>query len=146
MPVMFSFELKEAGPEQAQIGALFERFGWERLSAVTYRYPRLAVEQGAPPLEDWLNHVVPALMLFRCYVLSHRLTVNATTLDARSSTGYRREAQLGNPPLHAEHVKLYDPEARLRRGHSPPHDNAHDEQEWSLLADWLDAVGFPLGL
>lgn len=146
MPLIFSFELKEARPEQAQIGALFERFGWERLGAETYRYPRLAVEQDTPQLEDWFNHVVPALMLFRCYVLSHGLTVNALTIDARSSTGYRRESQLGNPPLHAEHVKLYEPGAGPRRADSPPRDNAHDEQEWSLLADWLDAVSFPLGL
>lgn len=146
MPVIFSFELKEARPEQAQIGALFERFGWERLSEETYRFPRLAPEPDSPPLEDWLNHVVPALMLFRCYVLSHRLTVNAMTLDARSSTGYRREAQLGNPPLHADNVRLYDPKSYPRRRDAPPRDNEHDEQEWSTLADWLDAVSFPLGL
>lgn len=146
MPVIFSFELKEARPEQAQIGALFERFGWERLSEETYRYPRLAPEPVSPPLEDWLNHVVPALMLFRCYVLSHALTVNSMTLDAQSSTGYRRGIQLGNPPLHAEHVKLYDPADGPRRGATARRDDEHEEQEWSMLADWLDAVSFPLGL
>lgn len=146
MPVTFSFELKEARPEQAQIGALFERFGWERLSDEAYRYPRLAAEQDAPPLEDWFNHVVPALMLFRCYMLSHGLTVNAMTLDAHSSTGYRREKQVGNPPLHAESVQLYDPRHDTRRGDAAPRDDEHDEQEWSMLADWLDAVSFPLGL
>ena len=145
MPITFSFELK-AKPEQVQIGTLFERFGWERLGAETYRYPRLAAEREPAAQEDWFNHVVPALMLFRCYVLTHRLVVTNITLDAQTSTGYRRAAELGNPPLPAEEIRLYEPSVRADSAGAPPADRSHEEQEWALLEDWLDAINFPLNL
>jgi hypothetical protein len=134
MPVTLSFEIEGSAGEQ--IGSLFERLGWERLESGTYRYPRIVEEQGRGTLEDWFNHVVPALMLFRCYVLRHRLTVKQFTLDTTSSTGYRRGAEVGSPPLLAENI-------RLRRATG---ETEVDDQCWSALEDWLDAIDFPLGL
>ena len=141
MPVNFSFKLKGASSDQDQLGVFFERLGWERLDTRSFRYPRLIHQPGEAPLEDWFNHVIPALMLFRCYVLTRHLVVEDLTLDARTSTGYRRQAEIGNPPLAAEFVKLFDPGAPMGSG-----DGAHAEQEWSMLEDWLDAVNFPLEL
>jgi hypothetical protein len=136
MPITLSFEIEGSAEQQDPIGSLFERLGWERLQAGTYRYPQLIGEPGRATLEDWFNHVVPALMLFRCYVLRHRLTVKQFTLDAASSTGYRRGAELGSPPLRAEDFRLRQPVS----------ETDFDEQRWSALEDWLDAIDFPLGL
>ena len=150
MPVTFTYELDELGAGatagQTQIGALFQRLGWERLGASSYRYPSLVAEHEAAAAEDWFNHVVPALMLFRCYVLTHRLIVKNITLDAQSSTGYRRAAGFGAPPCAAEDIKLSDPTSQSGRPGDPPRDGSHDEQEWAMLEDWLDAIDFPFGL
>lgn len=143
MPVTFSFEIDGAPYESNQIGSLIERLGWERLDAKTYRYPRLG-ERADSELEDWFNHVVPALMLFRSYVLTKRLAVKALTLDARSSTGYRRDLGVGSPPLQAEQVRLYEPSpARSEDGRS---EDGHSSEEWALLAEWLGGADFPSGL
>lgn len=135
MPVTFSFELEGAGEEQAQLGSFFERFGWERLGSNTYRYPRLASESARAALDDWFNHVVPALMLFRCQVLRQRLVLREFTLDAASSTGYRRGVEVGSPPLRAENIRLRQPKGEA----------AVDDEQWAAMEDWLDAVDFPLG-
>lgn len=145
MPVTFSFELDEAIHEAELVGSLIERLGWERLDASTYRYPPLGAERSGEAPEDWMNHVVPALMLFRSFVLSRRLTVRSYTLDANSSTGYRRDAEIGSPPLGAEYVRLYEP------GRPPGAKRAHTNEErqteeWAALRDWLDTANFPLGL
>ncbi|HWB14659.1 MAG TPA: hypothetical protein VG826_35880 [Pirellulales bacterium] len=136
MPLVFSFEIDGSADQQGEMGSLFERLGWERLAAGTYRYPQLAEEQAPVTLEDWFNHVVPALMLFRCYVLRQRLVVKQFTLEAASSTGYRRGAEVGSPPLAAENIRLRQPTGEAEV----------DDQRWSALADWLDAISFPLGL
>jgi hypothetical protein len=136
MPVTFSFEFEGADKDQAHLASFFERLGWERLGANTFRFPRLVTEPGRAILEDWFNHVVPALMLFRCYVLRQRLVLKEYTLDAATSTGYRRGAEVGSPPLPAENIRLRQPHGEL----------AVDDQHWAAMEDWLDAEDFPLGL
>lgn len=141
MPVNFLFKFKDARSDQKQIGALFERLGWECFDAGSFRYPRLTNGSDRPALEDWFNHVVPALMLFRSYVLAHGLVVERIALDASVSTGYRREPAVGNPPLPANEVKLYEPnEDNVSTNAS------YDDQEWSMLQDWLDGIHFPFSL
>lgn len=143
MPVTFCFELDAEPYASNQIGSLVERLGWERLDSRTYRYPRMTDGSGGE-LEDWFNHVVPALMLFRSFVLTKRLPVKTFTLDVQSSTGYRREASLGSPPLRAEHVRLYEPSpAHGEHGES---ESRSSSEEWALLADWLRGMEFPAGL
>jgi hypothetical protein len=143
MPVTFSFEIDAAPYVSNQIGSLFERLGWERLDARTLRYPRMD-EQADGKLENWFNHVVPALMLFRSYVLTKGLAVKSLTLDARSSTGYRRDSGIGSPPLQAEQVPLYEPSpTRSQDGGAA---DEHSSEEWALLAEWLRGVDFPEGL
>jgi hypothetical protein len=143
MPVTFSFELDAAPYESNQIGAFIERLGWERLDTKTFRYPRMGQRPG-DELEDWFNHVVPALMFFRSYVLTRHLTVKALTLDARSSTGYRRESGSGSPPLQADQVRLFEPSERRSDERAAP--NSHSSEEWALLAEWLEGADTLAGL
>jgi hypothetical protein len=86
MPIMFSYNLVSATTDQQnRVQSLFQRFGWENVGGSCYRYPPL---RQRPAVEDWLNHVVPALMLFRAFVLKQDLQVNKYSLDAHSSTGH----------------------------------------------------------
>ncbi|HET6881588.1 MAG TPA: hypothetical protein VFI31_15600 [Pirellulales bacterium] len=143
MPVTLSFKLEQTtAHEQAELSSVFERFGCESLDTTTFRYPALATGNEPSTPEDWFNHVVPALMLFRSYVLAQRLIVKTFTLDAHSSTGYRCGAEIGSPPLRAENIRL---RAAPTGKQSPDRtDAAEEEQRWSALEDWLDASDFPL--
>ena len=143
MPVIFSFELDAAPYESNQLGSLIERLGWERLDGRSFRYPRMG-EASAGEAEDWFNHVVPALMLFRSYVLTRQLPVKAFTLEAQSSTGYRRETEFGSPPMQAEYIRTYEPSLPAsERGAS---ERTSSSEEWALLSDWLRGEAFPTGL
>jgi hypothetical protein len=86
MPIMFSYELRGAHPEHHNhIQSAFERLGWEGVGGSCFRFPRIGTSPATP--EDWLNCVVPALMLFRSYALKRGLAVEKFSLDAQSSTG-----------------------------------------------------------
>jgi hypothetical protein len=87
MPVTFSYNLDgHESVDNNRIQSMFERFGWQGVGGSSYRYPPLG--RDAANLEDWMNNVVPPLMLFRAYVLKRRLGVSGFSLDAHSSTGY----------------------------------------------------------
>lgn len=105
MPIMFSYNLVSASTDQQnRVQSLFERFGWENVGGSCYRYPPL---RRRPAAEDWLNHVIPALMLFRAFVLKQNLQVNRYSLDAHSSTGHT--AAVPNPIVGAGHIDLVRP-------------------------------------
>lgn len=107
MPIVFTFDIKGAqSTERNQIQSFFERFGWENLGGSAYRYPRLGAEQ-ENPVEDWFNHVIPAMMLFRSYVLDSQRELTKYTLDIQSSSGMNPERKLGSPPLPSEEMRLY---------------------------------------
>lgn len=127
MPVVITFDLKGALPtEQNRIQSFFERFGWENLGGSSYRYPRLGTDD--QPVEDWLNHVIPALMLFRSYAIaSGKLT--KYTLDVNTSTGYSPKSSYGSPAVSGAQADLYETDQRK-----------FGEQK---LRDWLDGVKFP---
>lgn len=96
MPVMFSYNFTgHEGIDNNHIQSMFERFGWKNVGGSCYRYPPL----GSDPLltEDWLNRVIPALMLFRAYVLKTGVTVSRFSLDAHSSTGH--DGKYGDAPV-----------------------------------------------
>ena len=132
MPVMFSFDIKGAPPiERNRIQSFFERLGWENVGGSSYRYPRLGeLDEGA---EDWFNHIVPALMLFRSYVLTCRRPLRKYSLDVQSTGGYNRERQFGQPPRRANRGAQ---RASLRQ----PTNNAFGAAN---LRDWLDGVVYP---
>lgn len=95
MPVMFSYNVDGATPQQHNhLQSMFERLGWQSVGGSCYRFPRLAAPPTQP--EDWFNNVVPALMLFRAYVLHNGLNVSKFSLDAQSSTGHDATAAVGS--------------------------------------------------
>lgn len=127
MPLVFTFDLEAATPqERNRIQSSFERFGWQNLGGSSYRYPRLGADQ---PTEDWFNHVVPALMLFRAFVLRSGKRLSKYTLDVQASTGLNPDSGYGTEPLGGDQVTMYDPTTA-----------AFGERN---LRDWLDGVQYP---
>ena len=106
--------------------SMFERFGWQQIGGSCYRYPHLT---NVPAVEDWLNHVIPALMLFRTYVAGHDLQLSKLTIDAHSSTGIDAEQAIGIQPMTGPAIPL-----------SPPTNNQFGEQN---LREWVDTVPVP---
>lgn len=132
MPIVFTYDLAQAKANtHNRIQSLFERLGWEGLGGSAFRYPRLGTDD--QPVEDWLNHVIPALMLFRLYCLQNPGLLKKCTLDAQSSSGFNPVTQFGNPPLSGDALraagKLY-----------PPKNVSFGEKN---LVDWLDSTTFP---
>jgi len=139
MPVVLSFDVTGAeASETARVRSFFERLGWEDLGANTFRYPRIGKPGVESPPEDWFNHVVPALMLFRAFALAAPHRVNSVTLDVNSSTGYRRASSYGTPPLGADEISLFEP----HRSASAAYDEAGDGA-WFALEEWLGEIRFP---
>jgi hypothetical protein len=128
MPIVITFDIQGAPPvERNRIQSFFERFGWENLGGSSYRYPRLGTDD--QPVEDWFNHVIPALMLFRTYLVSSGRTLIKCTLDVQSSSGYSPNANYGKPPLDGAAAPLY-----------PPTNPAFGEQN---LRSWLTDMPYP---
>jgi hypothetical protein len=122
MPITVSYDLAEASPaDRNYIRSMFERFGWKRLGGSVLRYQLIDGQDE----EDWLNDVVPALMLFRSYALAKNITIRFFTLDTNSVTRIDHtdpEALLGYVPQNGDNIHLYPPtnaqssEKRIRRG------------------------------
>ncbi|MDF9827949.1 virulence-associated protein VapD [Ereboglobus sp. PH5-10] len=126
MPVVLSFDLKNAtSTDYGHLQSMFERFGFENLGGSSYRYPQLGTH---PHTEDWFNHVIPALMLFRSYAVKSK-KIKKITLDIQTSTGYAPVAKFGTAPKTSSEIKFYNP------------NNA--QFGLSNLKDWLDGVTFP---
>jgi hypothetical protein len=121
MAITISYDLTGAAPaERNYIRSMFERFGWERLGGSVLRYQLIEGQNE----EDWLNDVVPALMLFRSYILAKNITLNFFTLDTNSVSRLDHtdsEALLGYAPQDGDNIYLYAPtntqssEKRIRR-------------------------------
>jgi len=127
MPVLFSFDIQGADPaEHNRIQSFFERLGWENLGGSSYRYPPLGKRLRT---EDWFNRVVPALMLFRSYVIGSKARLKKCSLDVQSSTGYSRDSKYGNLPKGGSSL-------RFERTGQP----AFGE---SNLREWLDQAPWP---
>ncbi len=85
MPVTFSFDIEGAPPvEHNRVQSFLERLGWQHLGGSSYQYPRLGTDK--QPVEDWFNHVAPALMHFRAYVLRSGRRLKKFSLQAQSSS------------------------------------------------------------
>ena len=97
MPITLTFDVEDADNNQRnRVQELFEKLGWQNVGGSSYRYPPL----GQAGVEDWLNHVIPALMLFRKYLQSsNRVTLTKFSLDAQTSTGYDPASNYGSPPV-----------------------------------------------
>ena len=129
MPVVVTFDITQAEDnDYNRIQSMFERLGWQSLGGSAYRYPRLGTAD--QPVEDWLNHVVPALMMFRAYCVK-RGNLKKFTLDVQSSAGLDPESSFGQPPHQADSAsfKWYEP-SNPQFGHGN-------------LKSWLDGIVFP---
>jgi hypothetical protein len=62
---------------------MFERFHFKRLGGSVFRYNGIESDEG-DYFEDWLNHVAPAIMFFRSFILSKGITLKFFTIDASS--------------------------------------------------------------
>lgn len=124
MPVIFSFDLVGGG-QHNHISSFFQRFGWQNLGGSSYRYPKLGTDQA---VEDWFNHVIPALMLFRSYVVQHQVDIRYS-LDVQSSTGYNPSTNFGNPPLASDEIEFYSASIQQFGARK--------------LRDWIDGVDYP---
>ncbi len=83
MSVTVTYDFRCAKPNQlTTIRSMFERFHWKRLGGSVFRYDGTGEPQER--MEDWLNHVVPALMFFRSYVMAHEMELTRFTLDSHS--------------------------------------------------------------
>lgn len=129
MAVVITFDLKNyRRGDHARLKSMFERFGWENLGGTAYRYPRLGTDD--QPVEDWLNHVVPALMLFRAYLVKSKgVSLKRFTIDTNSSAGVNPKTGFGSEPLSAKDAACYKP-ATKQFGEK----NLHD---------WLDGIPYP---
>lgn len=130
MPVVLTFDLASYKPnDHGRLKAMFERFGWENLGGTAYRYPRLGTDH--QPVEDWLNHVAPAIMMFRSY-LSRNPTVKLTrfTIDTNSSAGFNPTTGFGRGVV----------SANLAASYTPTHPNFFG---MANLEEWLDGIPYP---
>jgi hypothetical protein len=111
MSVVFTFDVSGAALVGGQdvrnrVQTAFQRLGWQHLGGTAYRYPRFGAEHTT---EDWLNHVVPALMLFRTLIQTNNINLVKYTLDIQSSTGFDGNVPVGSAALPAAGIPLYDP-------------------------------------
>lgn len=147
MPVLLTYDLE--GAETAEFNRLqsmFERLGWEKLGGSSYRYPRLGTTD--QPVEDWLNHVVPALMLFRAFAIKSAAELKQFTLDIQSSSGYQQSTAFGSTPLSGTAMKAMTTQAKKATGKSKklgkklyrPGNPSFGEKN---LIDWLDDIEYP---
>jgi hypothetical protein len=132
LPIVVTFDLTRPEPHELnRIRGAFERLGWEHLGNTVYRYPRL---RDTPSTEDWLNRVIPALMMLRALARHAALTGRAVvrfTIDAQSSTGLNQEANVGRPALPASGIDLIRP--------SGPGEAMGRQR----LEAWLDGIAWP---
>ena len=132
MPVIVTFDIERPTPlELNRLRSMFLRFGWEHLGNTAYRYPQL---DEYDVVEDWFNHVLPALMLLRAFavhLLADGRSMKKFSLDVQSSTGYNPVTRVGTPPLPANDIDYELPSAS---GRSFGLQN---------LIDWLDGVEWP---
>jgi hypothetical protein len=132
MPVTVTFDIVRPTPlELNRLRSVFERLGWEHLGNTAYRYPHLDEHDA---VEDWFNHIVPALMLLRAFavrLLADGRSLNKFSLDVQGSTGYNPATGVGTPPRAADDI---DFELPTRRNNSFGLQN---------LKDWLDGIDWP---
>ena len=147
MPVLLTYDLEGASTaEFNRLQSMFERLGWEKLGGTSYRYPRLGTTD--QPVEDWLNHVVPALMLFRAFAIKSSSELTQFSLDVQSSSGYQKSTKFGSAPLSGSDMKeatvkamksTSETKKKLKKFYSPKNP-AFGEKN---LIDWLDDLEYP---
>ncbi len=117
MPITFTYDIEAAedrSDDRARINLSFRRFGWESLGGSSWRFPKLARQ--ALSTEDWMNHVIPALMVFKAIVISQKLNVQSYSLDGSVHSGVRTDNDIIGSKIAASHeVELFDPNVKEAR-------------------------------
>src|SRR5438876_7667205 len=110
MPITVTFDIDRPTPlELNRLRSAFQRLGWEHLGNTAYRYPKLHEHDS---VEDWFNHVVPALMLLRAfarYAASTGRNITKFSIDVQSSTGFNPVTGVGTLPLPAVEIAYSEP-------------------------------------
>src|SRR5262249_11670128 len=132
VPIIVTFDVERPTPlELNRIRGGFERLGWERLGNTAYRYPKLHEHD---VVEDWFNHVIPALMLLRAfarYAVESGRNITKFSIDVQSSTGFNPLTGVGTLPLPAPVIPFTSPSrAGLQFGRQ-------------RLIDWIDEIEWP---
>lgn len=132
MPITVTFDIVQPAPlELNRLRGAFERLGWEHLGNTAYRYPKLHQPN---VVEDWFNHVIPALMLLRSFAVGlaeSGRSLDKFSIDVQSSTGYDPTTGVGTPPCDADHIVYTQPSSSGRA------------MGLQNLIDWLDGVAWP---
>jgi hypothetical protein len=132
MPVTVTFDIERPTPlELNRLRSAFLRLGWEHLGNTAYRYPKL---HEYDVIEDWFNHVIPALMLLRTFavhLLADGRSLKKFSLDVQSSTGHDPLTNVGRQPLPGGTIPYTLP---------PETGRAFGLQN---LIGWLDGVTWP---
>lgn len=130
MPIVITFDLKGYKKnDHGKIKTMFEKFGWENLGGTAYRYPKLGTSD--QPVEDWLNHVIPALMLFRSYLSTRQgVILKRLSIDTNTSSGYNPNTSFGHTVLPAHEAANYDHVGQSKFSQD-------------LLEKWLNGITFP---
>lgn len=112
MPVTFTFDIESESVldpnDRTRIQVAFLRLGWEHIGGSAWRYPAIG---SAHDSEDWLNHVIPALMYFRSLIEHSEMRVTKFTIDAHSEAGYRGDVDppVGQPIVNGVDIQMYTP-------------------------------------
>ena len=127
MPIIVTFEVTDTDNNQRnRVQDFFVGLGWQNLGGSAYRYPPL----NHTGTEDWLNCVIPALMVFRRYLLSSgRITVKNFTIDTNASVGYDCDPPYGHAPriLTAQDLRTM------------PYEKFTQDK----LMDWVNSADYP---
>jgi hypothetical protein len=113
VPITISYDLSavQNNNDRTYLRSMLERFRWRRMGGSVFRYEGVPDAQGTLQ-EDWLNHVVPALMFFRSFVLAHNITLTRFTIEA-SSVAHIDQSDpgllLGLPPQTGPNINLVAP-------------------------------------
>ena len=126
MPIIVTFDIKKIDKNgHPRLKSMFMRFGWQAIGGSVYKYP--SSEKAHEP-EDWLNHVVPALMLLRTFVIANELSLDSFCLSASSFTEVQQAPPCGTLPSNGNILR-------------DPGKNDHFGE--AKLLKWLDDLGFP---
>jgi hypothetical protein len=132
VPIIVTFDVERPTPlELNRIRGGFERLGWEHLGNTAYRYPKL---HETDAVEDWFNHVIPALMSLRAFARhagESGRNVTKFSIDVQSSTGFNPTTGVGTLPLPATGIPFTRP--------------SRSGMQFGLqrLIDWLDGIEWP---
>jgi hypothetical protein len=132
VPITVTFDIEQPTPDELnRVRGFFERLGWEHLGNTAYRYPKLHKRDA---VEDWFNHVIPALMLLRAFarhIVADGRDITKFSIDVQSSTGFNPTTGVGTLPLAGPDVPQ-----------SPP-SRSGEKFGRRRLIDWLDGVAWP---